>query len=59
MRLDDVVEVYPGGSGMPVVLGFDVGGDVRSSTHCGEDLGSVRCLLVDMIVVYCVIAMQL
>ena len=30
-----VVDVYPGGSGIPAVLGLEVGLVFRSSTHCG------------------------
>jgi hypothetical protein len=27
--------VYPGGSGMPADFGFEMGGVLRSTTHCG------------------------
>lgn len=33
LLLTVVVEVYPGGSGIPVFFCFGVGGELRSRTH--------------------------
>jgi hypothetical protein len=40
--------VYPGGSGMPADFGFEMGGVLRSTTHCGGG-GADEVIVVDIV----------